>query len=246
MTRNLLWVVSLLAFPAAVWAQEPFPSRAITAIVPFPPGGFVDLTARPLTAAMERIVKQPVSISNRPGAVGAVGTAAAANAKPDGYTMLITASTISMVPEADRLFDRKPAYTLNQFAPIALIWTDPTYLVVRSESPWKSIKELVAEAKQRQGQLVFSTSGIYGALHIPIEMFLQAEKLRMRHVPTSGGGPALTALLGGHVEMTAGGPAALSTPVYYLDAPEFQKFWERDAKRLAEAIRTIVRVEEKK
>jgi tripartite-type tricarboxylate transporter receptor subunit TctC len=324
MTRTMLLVVSLLAFPPAVWGQEPFPIRAVTAIVPFPPGGFVDITARPLAAAMEKIVKQPVAIANRPGAVGAVGTAAAANAKPDGYTMLITASTISMVPEADKLFDRKPAYTLNQLAPIALIWTDPTYLVVRSESPWKSVKELVADARQHQGQLTYSSSGIYGALHIPIEMFLQAEKLRMRHLPTNGGGPALTALLGGHVDMTAGGPAALSaqikagkvrglagwgakrhellpdvptfmelgynieyyvwvglfaptgtpdtamkvlrdavrravedpdfkatmaklsTPVSYLDAPEFQKFWDRDAKRLADVIRAIGRVEEKK
>ena len=324
MTRSLLWVVLLLAFPAAAGAQEPFPSRPITMVVPFPPGGFVDLTARPLAAAMEKTVRQPVSISNRPGAVGAVGTAVAANAKPDGYTVLITASTISMVPEADKLFDRKPAYALDQLVPIALIWTDPTYLVVRSESPWKSIKELVADVRQRQGQLVYSSSGIYGALHIPIEMFLQAEKLKMRHLPTTGGGPALTALLGGHVDMTAGGPAALSahikagkvrglagwggkrhdllpdvptfmelgynieyyvwvglfapsatpdaamkvlrdaarkavedsdfkatmaklsTPIHYLDAPEFQKFWDRDAKRLAEVVKAVGRVEEQK
>lgn len=324
MTRNLLWVVSLLAFPAAAGAQEAFPNRPITMVVPFPPGGFVDLTARPLAAAMEKTVRQPVSISNRPGAVGAVGMAVAANAKPDGYTILITASTISLVPEADKLFDRKPAYTLDQLVPIALIWTDPTYLVVRSESPWKSIKELVADVRQHQGQLVYSSSGIYGALHIPIEMFLQAEKLKMRHLPTNGGGPALTALLGGHVDMTAGGPAALSThikagkirglagwgakrhellpdvptfmelgynieyyvwvglfapsatpdaamkvlrgaarkavedsdfkatmaklstPIHYLDAPEFQKFWDRDAKRLAEVVRAVGRVEEQK
>jgi len=213
MTRSSLLAVSLLAFAAAGYAQEPFPSRAITMIVPFPPGGFVDLTGRPLAAAMEKIVKQPVTVSNRPGAVGAVGTAAAANAKPDGYTVLITASTISMVPEADKLFDRKPAYTTNQFAPIALIWTDPTYLVVRSESPWKSIKELVADARQRQGQVAFSSSGTYGAMHIPMEMFLQAEKLKMRHLPTTGGGPAITALLGGHVDMTVGGPTALSAHV---------------------------------
>ena len=324
MTRSSLLAVSLLAFAAAGYAQEPFPSRAITMIVPFPPGGFVDLTGRPLAAAMEKIVKQPVTVSNRPGAVGAVGTAAAANAKPDGYTVLITASTISMVPEADKLFDRKPAYTTNQFAPIALIWTDPTYLVVRSESPWKSIKELVADARQRQGQVAFSSSGTYGAMHIPMEMFLQAEKLKMRHLPTTGGGPAITALLGGHVDMTVGGPTALSahvkagklrglagwggkrhallpnvptfmelgykieyyvwvgmfapsatpdammkvlrgaarkavedsdfkgimaklsTPIYYLDAPEFRKFWDRDAERMAWVIKAIGRVEVKK
>lgn len=324
MTKSSLLAASLFAFAAAVFAQEPFPSRPITVIVPFPPGGFVDLTARPLAAAMEKILKQPLVISNRGGAVGAIGTAAAANAKPDGYSVLITASTISLIPEADKLFDRKPAYTVDQLAPVALIWTDPVYLVVRSESPWKSVKEFVAEVRQRQGQMSYSSSGIYGALHIPIEMFLQAEKLKMRHLPTGGGGPSLTQLLGGHVDMTAGGPAALSahikagklrglagwgakrhallpdvptfmelgynieyyvwvglfvptgtpdaagkvlrdatrkavedpdfkaamaklsTPIYYLDAPEFKKFWDRDAKRLAEVVKAVGRVEEKK
>lgn len=324
MTKNSLLAASLFAFAAAVFAQEPFPTRPITMIVPVPPGGFNDLTARPLAAAMEKILKQPVVVTNRPGAVSAIGTAAAANAKPDGYTLLVHATTISLVPEADKLFDRKPAYTIDQLAPVALIWTDPTYLVVRSESPWKTIKELVAEARQRQGQLVYSSSGIYGAMHVPIEMFLQAEKITMRHVPTTGGGPAITALLGGHVDMTAGGPASLSThirsgklrglagwgskrhdllpdvptfmelgynieyyvwiglfttagtpdiamnalrdavrkgvedpafkaamaklntPINYLDAPEFRKFWDDDARRLAEVVRTIGRVEEKK
>lgn len=325
MNRNLLLAaVSMVAFAAAAHAQEPYPNRAITMIVPFPPGGFVDLSARPLAMAMEKILKQPIAVTNRPGAVGATGTAAAANAKPDGYTVLTTASTISLVPETDKLFDRKPAYTLSQLAPIALIWTDPTYLVVRSESPWKSVKEVVADAKQRQGQMVFSSSGTYGAMHIPMEMFLQAEKLKMRHLPTTGGGPAITALLGGHVDMTVGGPTALSahiksgklrglagwgakrhdllpdvptfmelgynieyyvwvglfapsqtpdaivkmlreaarkavedsdfkaimaklsTPIYYLDAPEFRKFWDRDKERMAEVIKAIGRVEDKK
>lgn len=317
-------LTALLLLAATAFAQEPFPSRPITMIIPFPPGGFVDITGRPLAAAMEKILGQPVAISNRGGAVGAIGTSAAANSKPDGYTVMTTASTISMVPEADKLFDRKPAYTIDQFAPIALIWTDPVYLVVRSESPWKAMKELVAEAQQRQGQMSFSSSGLYGALHIPTEMFLQAAKIKMRHLPTAGGGPALTQLLGGHVDMSTGGPAALtsqikagklrglagwgakrhellpdvptfmelgynieyyvwvgvfvpagtpdaavkvlrdatrkavddpdfkavmaklSTPINYLDAPEFRQFWDRDAKRLAEVIKAVGRVEEKK
>ncbi len=324
MIKSLLVAASFVAYAAAGYAQEQYPNRPITMIEPFPPGGFVDLTARPLAAAMEKALKQPVTVSNRPGAVGAIGTAAAANAKPDGYTVLVTASTISMVPEADKLFDRKPAYTLSQLAPIALIWTDPIYLIVRSESPWKTVKELVADARQRQGQMSYSSSGLYGALHIPIEMFLQAEKLKMRHLPTSGGGPALTQLLGGHVDMSAAGPAPLSaqikggkvralagtgakrhdllqdvpmlmelgynveyyvwvglfvptdtpdapakvlreavrkavqdqdfknamakvnTPINYLDAPEFRKFWDGDAQRLAQVIKAIGRVEEKK
>ncbi len=122
-------------------------------------------------------------------------------------------SSISVIPEADKLFDRKPAYALDQFAPIALITADPTILVVHPSLPVKTLKELVALARARNGEMSYSTSGIYGALHMPMEMFLHATKLKMRAVHTTGGGPAITTLLGGHVEMTAGGPAAISSHV---------------------------------
>jgi tripartite-type tricarboxylate transporter receptor subunit TctC len=306
------------------FAQETFPSRAITMIVPFPPGGVADVTGRPTAAALEKILKQPVAVSNRPGAGGAIGNAAVANAKPDGYTILMALSSISVIPAADLLFDRKPAYSLDQFAPVALITADPTILVVHPSLPAKTLKELVALARSKAGQLSYSTSGIYGALHMPMEMFLHAANLKMRHVPTTGGGPAITALLGGHVDMTAGGPAAITpyvktgrlrplaswgpkrhegfpdvptfkelgydieyliwagmfvpkatpepvlkvlrdaarkavedpefksmmtkvnSPIQYLDAPEFQKFWMADAKRLAGVVKAIGKVEEKK
>jgi tripartite-type tricarboxylate transporter receptor subunit TctC len=211
MKAKILLAASLLALAAApVAAQEAFPSRSVTMIVAFPPGGVADITARPTAAAMERILKQPVTVTNRPGAAGAVGNAAVANAKPDGYTILMALSSISVIPAADELFNRKPAYSLDQFAPIALISADPTILVAHPSLPVKSLKELVALARARPGELSYSSSGIYGALHMPMELFLHAAKLRMRHVPTTGGGPAINAILGGHVELTAGGPAAIS------------------------------------
>lgn len=316
---------ALLALAAApALAQDAYPSRAITMIVPFPPGGVADITGRPTAAAMEKILKQPVVIANRPGAGGAVGNAAVANAKPDGYTILMALSSITVIPAADALFDRKPAYSLDQFMPIALISADPTILVVHPSLPVKSLKELVALARSKPGQMSYSSSGIYGALHMPMEMFLHAAKLKMRHVPTNGGGPAITALLGGHVEMTAGGPAAISghvktgkmrpivswggkrheaypeiptfkelgydieyyiwagmfaprgtpepvmkvlrdaarktaedpdfkktmanvnSPIQYMDAPEFGKYWEADGKRLAALVRVVGKVEDKK
>jgi tripartite-type tricarboxylate transporter receptor subunit TctC len=212
MKRMVFTVVLGLASACAV-AQETFPSRAITMIVPFPAGGVADITGRPTAAAMERLLKQPVVIANRPGAGGAVGNAAAANAKPDGYTILMALSSITVIPEADKLFDRKPAYSLDQLLPIALISADPTMLVVHPSLPAKSLKELVALARSKAGQMSFSTSGVYGALHMPMEMFLHAAKLKMRAVHTTGGGPAITILLGGHVEMTAGGPAAITSHV---------------------------------
>ena len=201
-------VLALAAFAAA--AQEAYPARPITMVVAFPPGGVADITARPTAAAMEKLLKQPVTIANRTGAAGAVGNAVVANAKPDGYTILMALSSISVIPAADELFNRKPAYSLDQFAPIALISADPTILVTHPSLPVKSLKELVALARAKPGQLSYSSSGIYGALHMPMEIFLHAAKLKMRHVPTTGGGPAINAILGGHVELTAGGPAAIS------------------------------------
>src|SRR5688500_658308 len=106
--RSLLLTACVAAFPAL--AQDKFPSRPISMIVPFPPGGVADTTGRPTAAAMEKVLKQPVTITNRPGAGGAVGNAAVANAKPDGYTIAMVLSSISVIPAADELFNRKPAY----------------------------------------------------------------------------------------------------------------------------------------
>ena len=140
--------IAALAFAlvsAHAYAQDAFPSRAITMIVPFPPGGVADVTGRPTAAAMEKILKQPVVVTNRPGAGGAVGNAAVANAKPDGYTVLMALSSISVIPAADVLFDRKPAYALDQFAPIALITADPTILTVHTSVPTKNLKRTLAD-----------------------------------------------------------------------------------------------------
>ncbi len=316
--------MAAMAIAGGALAQEPYPSRTVTLIIPFPPGGVAEITGRPTAMAMEKILKQPVVLVNRPGAGGAVGNAAVANAKPDGYTLLMALSSISVIPAADALFDRKPAYAMDQFAPIALISADPTILVSHPSLPVKNLKELVALARAKQGQMSYSSSGIYGALHMPMEMFLHHYKLKMRHIPTNGGGPALTTLLGGHVELTAGGPAAITvhvksgklrphvswgakrhenypdvptfkeqgvdieyyiwsglmapratpepvlkvlrdtvrravedadfktamarvnSPVNYMDAPEFAKYWDADAKRLTAVVKVVGKVDDKK
>jgi tripartite-type tricarboxylate transporter receptor subunit TctC len=209
MLREVIAAGALLATLGA-YAQDTFPNRAITMVVAFPPGGVADITGRPTAAAMEKILKQPVTVVNRPGAAGAVGNASVANAKPDGYTILMALSSISVIPAADELFNRNPAYSLDQFAPVALVSADPTILVAHPSLPVRSVKELVALARSKPGELSFSSSGVYGALHMPMELFMHAAKLKMRHVPTTGGGPAITAILGGHVTLTAGGPAAIS------------------------------------
>lgn len=211
--RSRAFVVAVLSVLVAgiAGAQETFPNRPITMVNPFPPGGQADLTGRPLVAAMERILKQPVVLVNKQGAAGAVGMQSVAVAKPDGYTIVITVPAIATIPEVDKLFGRAPAFTRDQFAPIALINADPTILVVNAEQPWKSVKELLDDAKKRPGEITFSSSGIYGASHVPTEMLLLAAGgLKMRHLPTAGGGPATTAVLGGHAHlwMSTTAPAA--------------------------------------
>jgi tripartite-type tricarboxylate transporter receptor subunit TctC len=204
MIRSVLTVllILVLAVAGSAGAQEIFPNRPITIVNPFPPGGQADLTGRPLVATMERILKQPVVLVNKPGASGAVGMQSVAVAKPDGYTILITVPAISTIPEVDKLFERTPAYARDQLVPLALLNADPTIVVANSEQPWKTVKDLLDDAKRRPNEIVFSSSGIYGASHVPMEMLLQAAGgLKMRHLPTTGGGPATTAVLGGHAQV---------------------------------------------
>jgi tripartite-type tricarboxylate transporter receptor subunit TctC len=317
-----LLLVAASAFPSL--AQEAYPSRAVSIVVPFPPGGVADASARPLAKGLETLLKQPFVVNNKPGAGGAVGMSQVASAKPDGYTLLLALSSISIIPAADALFGRPPAYQMDQLVPIALLSSDPTVLVVPADSPWKTVQDFVDDAKKRPGEISYSSSGIYGTLHMAMEMFASAAGIKLRHVPFNGAGPALTNLLGGHVQALASGPlvvlphvkagklrvlagwgdkrveampdvptfkelgykdvefyiwaglfapagtpdpvlktlreavakvvkedefktamANMNTPVDYKDAPEFKAFWDIDAKRLAEAVKRVGKIEEK-
>jgi tripartite-type tricarboxylate transporter receptor subunit TctC len=211
MLRSLLLALALVlaAWPAP--ADEAYPARPISIVVPFPPGGIADLTARPLAAAMERLVKQPVVVSNKAGAGGGVGTQSVAIARPDGYTLLLGLVSISLLPERDALFGQKPAYTREQFFGLARLNADPPVLAVNAELPWKSVKELLEDARKRPGEITYASSGIYGASHVPLEMLLQEAGVKMRHLPTTGGGPATTAVLGKHAALWAS-PPALALP----------------------------------
>src|SRR5687767_12355098 len=205
MSRAVLWLLAF--FASAAFAQEPYPSKPITMIVPFPPGGVADIVGRPLAAQMEKTLKQPVVVVNRTGAGGAVGMAAVAKAAPDGYTILMALSSISIFPVSDRINGKTPSYEMKDFAPIALITADPTVLVVSADSPWKNLKEFVESAKAYPGKINYSSSGVYGTLHVAMEIFANAAGVKLFHVPYQGGGPALTALLGGQVHALASGPA---------------------------------------
>lgn len=216
--------------PAAALAQDRFPSRAITIVSPFPPGGTSDLTARQLAPALERIFKQPVVVTNRPGAAGATGAQIAANSAPDGYTLILHLVSISALPERDKLFGTKPAYTRDQFVGIARLTADPPMLVIHPSIPAKNLKEFVALGRKNPGEMIFSSSGLYGASHVPYEMFLQAAKLKMRHLPTTGGAPAMTAVLGGHAVSWAC-PPNIAAP--HLASGKVRAFAQWGAKRIA-------------
>lgn len=199
---------ALILATRPAWAQEVYPARPVTLINPFPPGGAVDVIGRPLAGIFEAIVKQPVVIDTKAGAAGAVGAQFAANARPDGYTMLLHITSISGFAEVDKLFGRQPKFTRADFIPVARYVADPCVLVVNDQMPYKTLKELVDDAKAKPNGLIFSSSGLYGALHLPTALFMNAAGVQMRHLPTNGGGPALTAVLGNNSQVLVSSIAA--------------------------------------
>ena len=203
-------VASAAAWSISGYAQEPYPSRPVTLVNPFPPGGAADVVGRPFAAVMEPLLKQPVVIETKAGAAGAVGAQFVASAKPDGYTLLIHIVSISGFAEVDKLFGRQPKFTRADFIPLARLTAGPMVLVVNDHQPYKNLKELVDDAKKRPNAIVFSSSGLYGALHLPTALFMKAAGIQMRHLPTNGGGPALNAILGNNSQVLVSSIAAAS------------------------------------
>ena len=314
-------LLALSALSGSAFAQASYPDKPITMIVPFPPGGVADTVARPVAEALARELGQTVVVENRAGAGGATGMGAAARAPADGHTVLMTLSSISILPEADKILGRKPQFTLDQFKPIARFTADPTVLVVRADAPWKNLAEFIADLKKQPGKYNYGSSGNYGTMHVPMEMLKASVGVRVTHIPYTGAGPAVLALLGGQVDALSTGPASVlaqikagklralahwgekplasmpevpslkqlgqpvqfaqwsalfvpaatpeaivqklraaakkaaadpqvlatinraGSPLEYLDAPEFQAYWDADAKGMTEAVRRIGKVE---
>jgi tripartite-type tricarboxylate transporter receptor subunit TctC len=203
-------VAAALSTPAL--AQD-YPSRPVTLVNPFPPGGAVDVVGRPFAAALEPLLKQPVVVETKSGAAGAVGAQFAANAKPDGYTLLAHLPSISGFAEVDKLFGRAPKFTRADFIPIARLTEGPMVLVVNDQVPYKTLKEFVDDAKANPNKLIFSSSGLYGALHLPMALLIKAAGIQMKHLPTAGGGPALTALLGNNAQALVTSIAAANAQI---------------------------------
>ena len=195
--------------PTFVVAQGAYPARAITMIVPFPPGGLADLVARPVAEAMARDLGQPVVIENKAGAGGGIGMGQAAKAKPDGYTILMALSSLTVIPEADALLGRAPLFALPDVRAIARYTADPTVLAVRADAPWKTVKEFVDDAAKRPGAINYGSSGNYGTMHVPMEILAQTAGVKLTHIPFTGAAPAVVALLGGQIDAVSSGPATV-------------------------------------
>ena len=201
------------ALPADLAAEDTWPKNPITLIVPFPPGGQADLAGRPIAEALQRILKTTVIVDNRQGAGGAVGNAAVAKAAPDGQTLLMTLSSLAVLPEASRLFDRPALYEVDQLRPIARVLADPTVLAVPAQAPWQTVGDLVAAAKAAPRSIPYGSSGTYGTLHVSMEMFALAAGIKLLHVAYRGAGPALNDLLSGQVQALAASPGTLKQHV---------------------------------
>ena len=212
------------------FAQDAYPSRTITVVSPFPPGGVSDTITRPLDAALEVVFKQPVVLENKSGAAGAVGAQFVAAAKPDGYTLLTHIVSISGFAAVDKLFGRQPKFTNADFIPLARIVADPIVMIVNNDLPYKTLKDLIADAKANPDKLIYSSSGLYGASHIPTVLFAKsAGNLQMRHLPANGGGPAVTAVLGGNVNFFMS-PTSIALP--HIRAGKVRPLAVSSAKRI--------------
>ena len=233
--RALVAMSAALAFGCILWtpalSQNHYPARPVTIVVPYPPGGLADLIARPLAAALERQLKQPFIILNKPGAAGGIGIQSVANAPADGYTMLVSLVSISTLPAISAATDKPSMFARDQFTAIARLVADPCVIFVKKEAPWKDFAEFIADAKRRPDMITYSSSGPFGPTHLPTEMLLQATGTQMRHVPTNGGAPAMNMLVGGHVDLFFTVPA-LATQ--FVETGKLRPLVGSGPKRIAE------------
>ncbi|MFC5478199.1 Bug family tripartite tricarboxylate transporter substrate binding protein [Massilia suwonensis] len=185
---------ALALAPLAAQAQA-FPSKGLTMIVPFSPGGTTDILARVVGGFMAKDLGQPVIIDNRPGAGGNIGAQMVARAAPDGYTILM--GTVGTHAINQSLYKKMPFDPIKDFAPVSRVALVPNLLVANPSQPFKTVKELIAYAKANPGKVTFASSGSGTSIHLSGEMFQQMAGVEMQHIPYKGSAPALTDLLGG-------------------------------------------------
>ncbi|MES2785361.1 MAG: tripartite tricarboxylate transporter substrate binding protein [Pseudomonadota bacterium] len=193
--KTCLTAVAATVFMAAMPASaDQYPSKAVRLIVSFAPGGATDVVARKLAQKFQETYKQPFIVENRPGAGGALGTTLASKAKPDGYTLFLgQVASHGVSPNLYKKLDYDP---VKDFTPLGLIASSPQIIVVNPASPIKTVQDFVAFSKANSGKMTYASSGVGTTIHLAGEMFNDAVKVKMVHVPFQGSGPAVTAMLG--------------------------------------------------
>ena len=207
-TTAALWLS--LVIPQ-VYAQEPFPSKLVTIINPNAPGGMSDIIARGMLDSLQRSFKQSVIAVGRVGAGGAVGGAFVAKAPADGYTTLLNTVTHVLIPITENALGRAAPYAIDDFTLIARVTADPLLLVAHTSLPVKTVGEFVALAKKRPGEITYASPGVYSSGHIAMALLARAAGINALHSPYNGAGPAMTAVLGGHVFLMYA-PAGVVSP----------------------------------
>lgn len=202
--RAVTGLLSSLAI-APAWAQR---SKVITIIVPFPAGGSTDAMARLLQTGLQEQLGSPVIVENKPGAVGSLGPAQVARSAADGSNLLLTFDSHAVIPA---LIERPPLDVEKDLAPVLLIGTAPYVLATTASRPFKTFADVVAAAKQAPGKLTFASVGVGTIGHLAMTVLSKLSGVEITHVPYKGGGPAITDVIGGHVDMIAGS-AALVLP----------------------------------
>lgn len=202
MSKRIFVILFVLSFitVAPIHAAD-FPTKEVQIIIPWAAGGATDLIFRALAATTGKYLGKAVIVVNRPGGAGAVGYTEAAQAKPDGYTLVSAITPLTILPH-----QVKTAFTYKSFEPVINVVDDPSMFLVRSDAPWKSLKEFLDYAKKNPDMITVGNSGAGGGVHLVALAFERAAGVKFNHIPFAGGGPSVTALLGGHVNAVSVSP----------------------------------------
>jgi tripartite-type tricarboxylate transporter receptor subunit TctC len=198
--RRLVILALALALPAPAFAQQ-FPAKEVSIIIPYAPGGATDLVFRALANSTQKYLGKAVVVVNKAGGGGTVGVVEAQRAKPDGYTLLTAITPLTILPH-----QVKTTFTYRDFEPIINVVQDPVMFQVQAQAPWKTLQEFLDYARRNPGIITVGNSGAGGGVHLIALAFEKAAGVKFNHIPFAGGGPSVTALLGGHINAVSVSP----------------------------------------
>jgi tripartite-type tricarboxylate transporter receptor subunit TctC len=201
--RRAMLVIFVLMVAHLPLSAAEYPTKPISIVVTVSPGGSNDIQCRAFASVADKLLGQPLVVANKPGASGMIGLMAGAQAAPDGYTLTGGSTSDMCALEWEIANGRKPSVSRKDFAPLGTFTYAPLLLAVPANSPWKTLADLIQDAKSKAGHYAFGSGGMYRIAHVNTELFVKAAGLKFRHVPYAGGGPALTALIGNHVDFAS-------------------------------------------